>query len=288
VTATRPDAVPKEEQETMPLDLIVDSIDSVPEVLRGEYAEKDGKFHLNVNGLEDTAGLKSALKKERDAAAKATKDAKALSEKVARWESLGKTDTEIQEMLEKTAAAEAEALKKSGNFDAILADTRKKAEDALKARETKWSEEKAALENELNLARTSERGAIIETSVNNALVKAKATPEGLDLLTERLGRRIKIETVDGERSVTIMQADGKSPMAGNGKDGTATFDDLIKEAVEKWPSLFEGSGAGGGGKSSRDAGAGGVKKNTMKRADFDTLNVYEQAARMKAGVNLVD
>jgi hypothetical protein len=30
----------------MPLELIVDDITTVPEAFRGEYTEKDGKFHL--------------------------------------------------------------------------------------------------------------------------------------------------------------------------------------------------------------------------------------------------
>jgi hypothetical protein len=42
----------------MPLALIVDSLDSVPEALRGEYAAKDGKFMLSVDGL---AALESKL-----------------------------------------------------------------------------------------------------------------------------------------------------------------------------------------------------------------------------------
>lgn len=273
----------------MPLDLIVDSIDSVPEALRGEYAEKDGKFHLNVNGLEDTAGLKSALKKERDAAAAAGKQAKALADKVASWERLGKTDLEVQEMLDNAEKARLEALAKSGDRDALLADTRDKAAKALAKEMEKWGAEKSSLESELNLARSSERSAIVETKVNTALVKAKATEEGLDLLTERLGKRIVVETVDGERTIKIMQADGKTLMAGNDKDGGATFDDLVREATEKWPSLFQGSGAGGGGKSSKDGSGGTGAKNSMKRADFNTLGPYEQAAKFAIkGFTLVD
>src|ERR1043166_8043800 len=195
----------------MPLALVVEDITKVPEAFRGEYAEKDGKFHLNVDGLEDTAGLKSALKKERDAAAKASKDAKELAAKVAKWESLGKTDAEIQEMLDKAAAAETEAAKKRGDFDALLASTKANHEKALADAQKKWTGEKEALEKEMNLAKAVERNAIVETRVTNALTKHKSTAEGLDLLTERLGKRIKFETVDGERQIQILQDDAKTP-----------------------------------------------------------------------------
>lgn len=240
----------------MPLDLIVDKIDSVPEALRGEYTEKDGKFHLNVNGLEDTSGLKSALKAERDAR-------KALDKDVAAWKKLGKTPDEIAELVETREREDAEKLKKKGDFDAIL-----------KQHQDKWAGEKSALETELNAARNSERSAIIETSVMGALTKAKATVEGVDLLTERLGKRIKFETVDGKRKIQIMQADGSTPMAGSGADGAATFDDLVKEAVKNWPSLFEGSGSGGGGTPPKGGKPG---QKTYSQADFDALAPKERA-----------
>ena len=272
----------------MPLDLVVDSVDSLPEAVRGLYAEKDGKFHLDVSGVEDTAGLKSALAKERTAAANAAKEAKALRDKVASWESLGKSDAEIREMLEKNATAEMEAAKKAGNFDAILADTRKKHDDTLKAVTDKHNNEKSALQKELDAARASERGAIVENKVATTLAKEKVTQEGLDLLTERLGRRIKIETVDGKRQIAITQADGVTPMAGSASDGTATIDDLVKEAKKSWPSLFEGSGAGGGGADPRGGGRRDAGSKVMPRSEFERLSATDRKARMKAGWTLTE
>lgn len=252
----------------MPLPLIVESLDTIPEAFRGEYAEKDGKFRLNVEGIEDTTGLRSALAAER-------KTAKEAVAKVKKWEALGKTDEEIADLLKKHAEQEEELAKKSGNFDALLAQHQKK-----------WSDEKGALETELQAARASERKAIIETSVTTALTKAKATTEGLDLLTERLGKRINFETVDGKRVIQITQADGKTPMAGAGADGLATFDDLVKEAMKSYPSLFEGLGGGGGGTSPK--GSGGAGNKTITRDAFFALAPAEQAAKIKAGFTVVD
>jgi hypothetical protein len=113
-----------------------------------------------------------------------------------------------------------------------------------------------------------------------ALTKAKATAEGVDLLTERLGKRIKFETVDGKRKIQIMQADGETPLAGKGADGAATFDDLVTEAVKTWPSLFEGSGAGGGGTPPKGNGGGAAGK-TITRADFEKLGPMERVAKLK-------
>lgn len=59
-------------------------VDALPEALRGFYVEQDGKFVLDAE-VEDhpkVGGLKSALKKERDAKDTADKDFKALRDKI--------------------------------------------------------------------------------------------------------------------------------------------------------------------------------------------------------------
>lgn len=252
----------------MALQLIVDSLDGIPDALKGEYAEKDGKFHLNVDGIEDTSGLKSALDKER----KANREATA---KIKKWEALGKSDEEIAELLAAHEEAERKKAEGEGDFDKILGQHR-----------SKWEKEKADLEAELTAARASERSAIIETSVLGALTKAEATAEGLDLLPDRLSSRIKLETVDGKRVLKIMQADGETPMAGAGKDGLATFDDLVKEAIGKWPSLFKGSGNSGSGKEPGKGGQGGGK--TVTRAEWEKLSPTDKQARHRDGFKIVD
>lgn len=233
------------------LPLTTDNIESIPEAARALYEERDGKFHLPVAGLEDTSGLKSALEKERKAA-------RELEKRVKRWESLGKTDEEIADLLKAQEEAEAKRAKEAGDTEAIL-----------KQHQDKWAKERAALESELNAARASERNAIIENSIMAALTKASATEEGIDLMPDRLANRIKFETQDGKRVVRIMQPDGETPMAGSGKDGLATFDDLVKEAMAKWPSLFKGTGAGGSGTPPKQSagGTGGKKRSEMSAAE---------------------
>lgn len=229
----------------MALKLVVDSLDGIPEALHGEYEQDGDKFRLKVDGIEDTSGLKSALEKERKAA-------RELEKRVKRWEALGKTDEEIQALLAAAEEAERKKAELEGDHSKIL-----------KQHQEKWAKEKADLEAELNAARTSERGAIIGTSVMSALTKAGVTEEGADLLPDRLSGRIKFEIEDGKRVLKIMQADGETPMAGSGKDGAATFDDLVKEATEKWPSLFKGSGNSGSGKPpGNPPGGAGIKKKS--------------------------
>lgn len=230
----------------------VDSLDDVTEAHRGLYAEKDGKFVLSVEGLEDNSGLKKALETERETRKKYEKEIKA-------WQRTGKTADEISELL--TAAEEAERQKheKEGNFDALL-----------KQHQTKWEKEKADLAAELEAAKSSEKSAIVGNSLLTALTKAGATEEGIDLLPDRLSNRIKFEREGDKRVINIVAADGVTPLAGTAKDGTATFDDLVKEAVDKYPSLFKGSGQGGSGKLPESkAGRSGITKKSDFKSEKD-------------------
>lgn len=254
---------------TVALAFQVDTLDAVPEAFRSEYTEKDGKFVLAVEGIEDTTGLKTALDKERKAAREA-------AQRVKQYEGLGLSADEIKALVEDRQKAEREKATKEGNFDALL-----------NQHKTNWEKEKASLEAELNAARQSERGAVIETSVMGALTKANATEEGAELLPEILARRIKFETEDGKRVIRVMQADGVTPMAGTAKDGFATIDDLVKEATSKFPSLFKASGVGGGGKPPSSS-AGGAGKKSMSLAEFNRLDPRTRAARMAEGLTLTD
>lgn len=230
----------------MALPLVVDTLDDVSEAARGAYVEKDGKFHLDVE-VEDTAQLKKALNSERGITGSLSKEVKA-------WKALGKTPEEIQELLAEQERIKTEADKKAGNFDAIL-----------KQHQDKWAAEKAELQGQVQAATASEREAIVGERISGALAKLGATEEGIELLPDRLANRIKFETVNGKRLLKIMQADGETPMAGSGADGTATIDDLIKEASAKYPSLFKANGGGGGGKdpdTKKNPGGSGVSKKS--------------------------
>lgn len=250
------------------LKLTVDSIDDVPETLRELYTEKDGKFALAVEGIEDTSGLKTALEAERKNAREAAKLAKA-------YRDLGMSADEIKALVAEKQTREHEEARKKGDVDAIL-----------KQREETWAKEKAELETELNIARSSERSAVISNSLMSALTRAGATEEGIDLLPDRLAARIRYETENGARVVRVTLADGETPMAGTQKDGTASFDDLVKEAISKWPSLFRGTGAAGSGKLS--GSAGGAGKKNISLSEFVALTPKEQAARMAEGITITD
>ncbi len=259
----------------MPIAAVVDTIESVPEALRTEYTKADdGKFYLNLDGgdaLPFVKGLKTALDTERGTN-RATKD------KIAAWERLGVSPDEIQERLDKERKKAEELEIKAGNFDGVLA---KKLGDQKLEYDGKITTAEKQRVNALNVA----SNAIIRSDLGSALVKFNATAEGMKALPKLIGDRVKID-FDEEGSVSwkILDRDGK-PMVGSRTDGLADYDDLVKDAMKEYASLFEGKGGGSGGP--RKPGGGGDDLQ-MTKADFDTLTPKERAAKMaKPGFKLV-
>lgn len=244
----------------------VDSLDSIPENLRGAYVADGDKFKLDVE-FEDVDGLKKALASERGMN-------KAAKDKVAKWEKLGVSPEDIEQRLADERKKAEDAALKAGKFDEVLATHLGKAK-----------QERDAAVNAADKQRDSALGiarrAIVDTHVGSALAKQKATTSGLSLLPNVLGSRVQLEFGDdGKETISILEADGKTPMVGNGPNGLATFDDLVKDAVKNFPDLFEGSGAGGGGTSSK-TNAGGAGGKTITRAEFYALGPMEKAAKAK-------
>ena len=77
----------------MSLELILENLDGIDESIKPLYQQsEDGKFRLQVNGIEDTAELKKALK-EKDSQEKLSKQ---IKDSYFLFESLQKTDKENQ------------------------------------------------------------------------------------------------------------------------------------------------------------------------------------------------
>lgn len=254
----------------MPLDYVVDAIDSVPEAFRGEYTERDGKFHLNVAGLEKTHVPRAALTSANNEAAQRRHALQA-------WETAvgGKTVEEIAALVTDFDSGKFNKGKTKEEFDAALAQHRTEAE-----------RKAAALAGERDTAYSVARKAIVDAGLLGALAKAKATQEGLAALPKLLGDRIELKFENGEAVQKILNPDGKTPMIGTGPDGFATFDDLMKAASKEYPSLFEGSGAGGGGTPAK-GGTGGPGAQ-MTEAEFNALSAKDRAiTAAKPGFKLV-
>lgn len=252
----------------MDIEKVVDSIEAVPELLRGFYTEKDGKYHL-----EDVTSLRNAMqhaKRERD-------DAKRKAQQIDKWDRLGKSPDEIEQLLEAQRKAEEDRAKKAGEFDSLKAQMVEKHQGELKAREDAVAKMRASLESHL-----------VDASATRAIAEAKGIPA---LLLPHVKARIKVDEKDGDYVVKVLTADGRDAVKDGG--GTPmTIADLIAEFKQSdiFGRAFEGTGRTGSGTPPN--GAGGAGSRNLLRSDFEKLDPTDKAARIaqvrKGELRLVD
>jgi hypothetical protein len=141
------------------------------------------------------------------------------------------------------------------------------------------------LKSDLEITRAHERKLLVENGLGSALQRANIRSGYAELVIANLDDQVALETVDNKRVVRITQAEGGMPLAGSREGGVATLDDLVKQAVESFPSMF------GTGEMPAPAGkdnAGGSGPKTMTRAAFDALRPIERAKKMSDGFTLTD
>lgn len=238
----------------MSLKLVVDKIDDVPEAIRGEYVEKDGKFQLNVDDLPDITPLKKAVEAERKARS-------ALETKIKAWEKLGKSTDEIQGMIEEFAKIEEGKLTQAGEWDKLKAQMNAKHSDEVKALLAKLD----AKDGELKSVLATADSRLIRTEATAAIAAAKGVPE---LLLPHVQQFLR---VDDKGNVTVVDAQGGPRV--NGKGDPLTVNDLVNElkASDLFGRAFEGSGNSGSGmRPTTGAGGSGVQAKYKKRSDFKT------------------
>lgn len=192
----------------MSLKAVVESLDAVPEALRGLYAEKDGKHVLQVEpagglSLECVSGLRKALdteratRKEREALLKQFGDLTPdkLKEELKELERLRGID--LNKSAEKRAKEKVEAIRKSLHEE--------------------WSGKNAALEAQID--------QIARVKAAEAAIAATGAPPEL-LMPHVLQRTKTVRTDDGIR-VQVLNEAGEARHNAEGKDMTVA--DLIAE-----------------------------------------------------------
>lgn len=256
----------------------VDSLEVVPEAQRAWYVQDGEKFKLDPGKIEidDTAGLKSALEKER-LAVKAAKDAgkKALDDALKQYD--GIDADKVRALMAKFSNDEEAALIAAGRIDEVIAKRMAKRDaELVKQVDVATAAEKAARE----VAETF-KGRVLDNHVRAAAAKAGLHSFAVD---DALLRARMLFVLDDKGDAVQMGADGVPIL---GKDGKTTFSPLewLEAMKETAPHWFPAGGSGGG--SGGDKGQSSGSK-TMARAAFDALSPTEKAAAVKGGMAIVD
>lgn len=236
----------------MALDLNVDTLDAVPEAMRALYIPNGDKFKLDVNGVEDTAGLKSALKAERDLRDKADKENK-------QWKSLGATPDEIQTLKTASEKAETERMVQASEWDKLKAQQSDlHAKELAKLSETVAAKDRAVMKN------------VVEAQAVAAVAAAGANK----LIMPFVRNVLKAAEINGDYVVQVLNDKGEPRVNANGE--FLSVNDLVSEmkADPQYGPLFPPSGASGGGMS--QAGSGNTLK-TIASSDKSAIGANLEA-----------
>jgi hypothetical protein len=226
----------------MSLQAVVDTIDAVPEPARALYAEKDGKFHLQFEGMAPVAKVKEfrdnniALKKQLDDLAKKFD---------------GIDPAKVRDLQEQARKVQEGELIAAGKIDDLL-QQRIAPMQAEHAKALKAAQEKAgALEQHLN-------ALLIDGAIRDAAGQAGVRATAIDDVLLRGRATFKI--VDGK----AVPMDGDKVIF-SGKTGEPMpVGEWIAGLTERAPHLFEPSQGGGSKEARSNTGAGGA---TVRRDD---------------------
>lgn len=225
----------------MALKSVLTSLEGLSEELKKEYTEKDGKFYLNLEGLDDHPSV-GALKRAKDHE-KGLRQAAEAAQRAAEDKVVAK-DTELEGL--RTGAipkADVDALRTSF--------------------ETKQAEQQTAFDAKYGTLTSQIEKVMLDSAALKMATELSTVPS---LMVPHIRSRLRLEDVNGELVVHVADAAGK-PSA-------ATLDDLRNEMLQNknFAPILIGSKASGGGANGGSGGGGAPKKlaemNDAQRIQF--------------------
>jgi hypothetical protein len=225
----------------MALKAILDKVEGLPEPILKEYKQgEDGKFHLDIDGLDDHPGV-GALKRAKDhektnrqSVEKLLKDSQTASEKL---------QNELDEI----------------RRGAIPKGDVEKLEGSWKEKVTKLE---ATFTGRLEKANNSLQKLLVE---NVAQQMAAEISTSAELMLPHIRKRLTTEEVDGQFVTRVLDKDGK-PSALSIKE---LQEELVTTAAYK-PILVgtKASGGGASGATNRGGAPGGGNLGQMNPAEL--------------------
>lgn len=231
--------------------------------VQSAYKAEGDEYVLDLEGEDDTAGLRSALQKERDNVKEYKKQLKELNEK------FGDLDPEAyRELMARFENDDEAKLIKAGKIDEVIAKRTEKL--------TKEYDKKLAAEAK-KTAEAVERSKKHQQRVVDNEVRAAASKMGLHekAVDDALFRARTMFSLNDEGQVIQLDKDGHPVMGKDGKTLYAPTEWLegMRESAPHWfPAGNSGSGAQG-----NNGGNSNTGKRIVKRADYDKMPIHEQA-----------
>jgi hypothetical protein len=222
----------------MAFKLIVQDINTIDEAHRSLYVERDGAFHLDVDGVDEHPSVVK-LKQQQEAARRSERAMKAQVEK---WEKIGKTEEEIAALIAEQERNKNNELEQKGQWEEL----KKQMNDKHQADIKRWEGLTEAEKQKNNQLKSRLERYLVDAQATAAIAAAEGEPELLLPIVKKFMKVVE-DPDTGEFSTAIV--DDKGGARVNGKGDPLTLPELLAEmrASEKLGRAFKASGASGGG-----------------------------------------
>lgn len=246
-----------------------EELDQIDEKFRELYTEKDGKFYLDVDVIDDlpqVGGLKSALQKERDANKQLKKD---LQSTVDKYRDID--PEKAREAQRKLQELEDKSLLDSGKLEELVSKRTERMQADHQQQVKGFQDKLSEREKEL----TSTRQHLANLQIEAAITRVLTSKTGKDLgiipqaIPDIVRRARDIFNLDDKTgSVIPHRADG-SVLYGKDPGTPMPMDEWLSSLKPDCPHYFAPSGGAGSGND----GGGGIPKK--KRSE---MTAAEKAA----------
>ena len=231
------------------LKLQLDNLDGLEDQVKSLYEEREGKFHLAVDGYEDPAALKRAKDHEKRARQDAEQKVRDL-------------ETQLAELNERVSELGDDKHRKKGDT-ASLEQSYKDKIDRIKQ-----DHEKELSKRDVQISKL-----LVDNVAETMAAELSDAPE---LLSEIIRKRLSVK--DGETRV----------LDANGELSATTVEELREEfrANKKYAAVIRGSQANGGGSGGGGKGGGATKTfkdlSEKERTDLARTNPAEYQRQLDA------
>lgn len=281
----------------MPITIQADDANELPEQIRGEAKNVNGKFVVEKlpDGWQPVAHV-APLLADRAKLTTVTSDAKRYQERLKQFAiddkgTLPEPDAYREQLAEYARLKEqagkqpnADELRKQlaadyeGRYAGKLTAAEKKIVDA----EKRAQELDQALDN-----------AILSSSINELIAEMRPKEGKAEIVRMLLQRDLGIEKVEGKRIVRVRGADGNSWQIANTADGYASPKDYAMNVVRvKQADMFQGEGSGGAGASNTNSASRRnvvqISRSALNGKANEMQAIYERAKKEGRSVEFVD
>jgi hypothetical protein len=234
----------------MALKAILESLDGLPDAIKSEYKKgEDGKYHLDVEGGEDTGALKRAKDYEKSTRQKVEKE---LADTKAQLEAL----TEERDGILKGAIPKGDVEKLEGSW-----------KQKLEKREKELTDQLSALNGSLQTM-------LVDNVAQGLASKISKSPE---LMLPHIKARLKAELVDGKPTTRVLDKEGNISALG--------INELEAEMVSNpaFAPIIIGSKASGSGAGGGQGGSGAPSKLDFAKASPKEIAAHIRATKESGG-----